>query len=202
MAQHFMGGVNATGKSAIAREVGRVRPEFSIIHTGSTIMDRFGIAPGDKAALRAIPAEVKYHENGAMLTELAEKFGNKPVMYDSHYLNMIEGTVTPLLQSGWLAGFHSLVLVEVPPEVLYERIDRDAPIKDRKLFPVDATPGQAIDILRNYCQQTRDEHRRLASMTGLPSLVLHNDSGQLHGIVQEFLDFDEHISPIRGSANG
>lgn len=194
MAQHFMGGVNASGKSALAREIGRAKPEFEIIHTGTAIMERLGIAPGDADALRALPAEHKYRENESMLSELTKAFLGKSALYDSHYLNMIEGEVTPLISGTWPAYLGSLVLLETHPEILFERIKKDRPIKDRRLFPAGATPAQAIDILGDYTQQTREECERLASTFDLPVLVLRNDSERLDGAVQEFLEFDERIN--------
>jgi hypothetical protein len=196
MVQHFMGGVNASGKSTLAREVSLVRPEFEVIHTGTAIMDRLGIVPGDVDALRALPAEYKRRENEAMLSDLTRRLLGKSALYDSHYLNMIEGRVTPLITGTWLANLDSLLLVETCPEVLYERIVRDTPIKNRKLFAHDTAPAQALDILDDYTKQTREECEQLAKTFDLPTLVVQNDSEQLDGVVEQFLEFDELVKSM------
>jgi hypothetical protein len=193
MAQYFMGGVNASGKSTLAREISSVKPEFEVIHTGAAIMERLGIAPGDIDTLRALPEVDKRRENEAMLSELTRRSLGRSALYDSHYLNMIEGKVTRLIIGRGPFDLDGLLLVEAKPEVLYERIKRDAPTKNRRLFPHDVTPARALDILNVYTRRTREECNRLAKTFNLPTLILQNDTDQLDNAVEQFIEFDEQI---------
>ena len=193
MPQYFFGGVNASGKSTLIGKIKQARPEFKVIHTRVAIMERLGIAQDDIETFRLLPEEYKYRENESMFSDLTKDLVGKSVIYDSHYLNMIEGKITPLISGSWLTNISSLILVEADPKTLLKRIMKDRPVKNRRLFPDGTTPKQAVNILGNYSQQNREECERIASMFNLPVLVLRNDSHELDKVVQKFLEFIKYI---------
>jgi len=186
--------MNAVGKSSLARDIQRAEPAIEVVHTTSAMMDWLGIKPGNYDALRSLPDDYKQQQNERMFQArlTTPPLDEHPLLFDSHYLNLVDGRVSRLIQGDWPKYLGGLVLIYADIEVVYDRIQRDAPARNRRLFPPGSTPRQQLDVLQTFARQTEAEFRAIADRFSLPSIAIQN-SGNDATPLDDFLTFDYEI---------
>jgi adenylate kinase len=190
MSRHFIGGLNGVGKSTVISSISGLNPVYQRLHTTSLFMEHLGIPPGDYDQLRALPDDFKVQENNRMLDSLsatptAPGCGH---ILDSHFLNIVEGRATRLIEGTWPRRLGSLVLVTSDVQVIYDRLMADAPTRERRLFTLNTTPGQQRDAISHYLAMTVAEFEYVADLAGCPSIIIDNNSTP-EVAAEEFLGF-------------
>lgn len=189
-----MGGINGSGKSFLAKEVTLADPAFEVAHTTSMFMNWLGFEDGDYPRLRQLSSDLKSEENSRMLSSYLREVGARGIssILDSHYLNMVEGHITRLVDGDWPRLLGGLVLVEADVGVVHQRITEDNNKRQRHLFPKLATPGEQRDLLQTYQTSTREEFRGISTQFDLPNRIIRND-GPIEAARDDFLDFHYNI---------
>jgi len=196
MAQaYLLGGVNGVGKSKLFERLQESRPEMDVVHTASLLMEWLDIKPGDYDSLRSLPDRDKNRECGnAIRARLARAAIEQTVVFDFHYLNLIDGVMGPTVEGAWPAVMNGLIMVDARPDTVYRRVRGDA--RDRRLFPQGRplpAEGEKATIA-NFVGQTRAEFGRLAASYALPNLVIGNDTPLDTAIaIDRFLEFDKRV---------
>lgn len=199
MLNYYFGGINAAGKSTFLSQLKATPGAWEVVHGSQALMEWLGIAPGDYASLRALPrAQTNQAYADLVLHRIQENGRRKSLIFDSHYLNLIEGVVHKTVEGDWLGRVDALVLLAAQPTTIHDRIRRDAD-RDRKLFRPDANEAERMRTLEAYIRQTIAEFQRLAAQFRLPSVIVYNEDGKIDDAIGQFLDFDGRLrAAVRG----
>lgn len=199
MATHFIGGLNGVGKSTVVNAVVERNAGYERLHTTSLFMAHLGILAGDYDQLRALPDDYKARQNNAMLEALLSRPStlDREQILDSHFLNIVEGHTTRLIDGSWPRRLGSLVLVTADVEIVQERLSMDTVRRQRRLFAPDITPGQQRDAISQYLADTTDEFMRIANLAGCPNKIIQNNDC-VEATATELMDFLSTLSKNEG----
>lgn len=185
--KYFIGGVNGVGKTTLLLAIKKARPDFEIIKGSQHLMEYLGF-PGDYDALRTMSFDYASEKFGEMIEILLRKHEN--IIFDSHYLNLVEGVLSPPVTGEWIQKFDVLLLLDASPETVLQRIQNES--RDRALFPRDTSVKKMHSIYENYIQAYRNEFQRVVDLWHLPSKILDAEKST-DEIAQDFIAFDESL---------
>jgi adenylate kinase len=191
---YLLGGVNGVGKSAVFEGIRDRRPDITLVHTAGALMTRLGVEAGDYDRFRALPRGLKNQENGVLIEGLVGELGpDQTVVFDAHYLDLIDGCLKPTIEGDWPRILSGLALLESSPEAVQSRLADDQ--RERRLFRPDGVLSAAdkVNTLSSFISATRQEFGRLVASFTLPSVVIRNEPGELTTAVDAFLRFDDSV---------
>lgn len=187
--KYYLGGVNGAGKTTLLQAIKEAAPRFEIIKGSQAFMEYLGI-PGDYEALRKLShddqADRKFQE---MLAGITSRPGD--IVFDGHYLNIVRGDIFPIIGQG-IGGFDAVLLLHISVDTVMRRIEADHHLRDRALFPDEATSEERRTIYADYITKYEAEFHRCAKEFGLRSHVLDGEA-PVADIVADFLAFDREM---------
>ena len=175
----FIGGVNGSGKTALAEELGRSLPVRSL-HGTTELMARLGIPAGDYASLRAASERVKERVFEALLRELKESSQREIVLVTGHYVKVLGGRIEPSY-GPWYGHCVSLALVLGRPGTILRRVvadEAEGRRVQRDLFG-DLRPEERADFLRKAQRMSVEVMRRASGEFGVSGVFVRNAEGGL-----------------------
>lgn len=184
----FIGGINGVGKTSLIEALIKSRPSWRTVSVSAELMKRLDLPNHD--ALCQLPREQNIKEIGAIIQNALQV--NRVVLFDIHFLNLIEGKVYTMT-GPWLKYFTGLVLLYAPPEQIIGRLASDTKRGDRKLFK----PNNKDDVLRSitdYQEATRQEFSKLAEEYHLPATIITHSNGSTARASQDLITFIETSS--------
>ena len=188
----FLGGVNGSGKSEFLTRLQSARGNWGVVQGSDALMKWLHIPPGDYESLRKVPREQTIKEYGALVChEIKRNLAREhplTLVFDSHYLNLVEGRIYSSVGGNWLSAFAALVLLWAEPQTILERLTK-TPNRDRRLFPKGLSRQRTLECLEDYTARTRLEFYRLANDFSLPHIIIRNENGQLDFAVEQFIAF-------------
>ena len=186
---YYLGGINGVGKSTFLQELAKQEPDVKIYHGSKLLMAGLGIVPDDYDTLRQVPSKNKDIAYGAVvIKQLGEhRDAGEIVVFDSHYLGLIEGKVVKAT-GNWLKKFDCLLLLEAPTDEVLGRVLRDEVARDRKLFPAGMEIAGKRKLLGDYADWTKKEFLSLAQEYGLGSHILLNQNNEIESSVKKFIE--------------
>lgn len=182
----YIGGVNAVGKSTIAKEVAK---ELGIdyFHVTTSFLNYLGFN-GDYEKLRALTQEQRNQKLDDFFEVFKKEIGDKSFIFDSHYLNIVRGEVNNVSRP-WIRDFDVLVLISAPTDDVWNRIKKDSLSRDRALFPKNIQDDDSKKVLTQYILDTRKEFNSLATNLGKPNLEVLNIDGKKEETVFQLINF-------------
>lgn len=171
----YFGGVSGVGKTTFLKSVKKKIPQIKIIH-GTTLLAKYlGMEKCDYDKIRKMNQRFLREKYGEAVLDQIEKNKNSIIIFDSHYLNMRWGKISRVA-GAWIKKIDMVVLLKGDTEEILSRIRND--IKDRALFPVNASEDEKKKKLKNFLIMTEREFNRISSKYNLKKIVLNykNDS--------------------------
>lgn len=189
---YYLGGVNGVGKTTFLDELIRQKPDAQIYYGSKSLLERLGIKPGDYESLRKLPTSYTNAEYANFVIEKinCNKDKRKLIIFDSHYLNMVDGNIFNVT-GGWIKNVDCLLLLTADIDDIFCRIIKDESIRDRRLFHVKSTDKEKFKTLLDYSQKTKERFLFLAEKYGLNSHIIFNFEDNISEVVKEFINFDK-----------
>jgi len=180
----YLGGVNAVGKTTVAKETAK-KLGISYIHATKGLMDYLGIS-NDYEKLRALTQEERDTALGVYVESLLS-IGDS-FLLDGHYLGLVRGEVNRITGS-WITGFDRLILVSASTDDVWNRINNDE--RDRSLFPKNLSETEIKDMLKIYQYDTGNEFRRLGEIYDKKGFEVLNSENNLDEAVKNLVEYIE-----------
>lgn len=194
---YFFGGVNGVGKSTVLNSIIADGKEFELFKGSARLMQRLGVSPGDYAALRAIPDEVKEAEVNAMMEEvLSEGDENSiPLLIDAHFLNYKKGEMRDATGT-WMRHLSGIFIVEADAEMILDRArtDESTGKRHRDLLQDGLSPDEELAWINRYLLATRGKANEVAQMYGIPAFTLINTEPDISPLLERFKAIHQHIT--------
>ena len=181
----YIGGLNAVGKSTLLKKAAD-QLGFTYVHATSGLLNHLGFGK-DYEKLRAL----SQHERDIALAQYIESLftennRGKSILVDGHYLSLVRGKIDQVT-GPWIGKFDALALISAPIEDIWRRIEADASMRDRALFPPDTNTSEQKEILANYDVQMHKEFDQLANTYSKPRIEITNHEGKLEDAIEKFV---------------
>lgn len=194
--QYFVGGINGVGKSYLLEQLSLRYPEFEIYKGSARLMEYLGLAPGDYAALRGLPDEVKEAAVNEIMESVLQERGSvdRPLIVDAHYIYYKRGELRDAT-GPWVRHFSGLLLVDAPAEKILQRanIDSSTGKKVRDLLPEGLSPEQELIWLQRYREVTLQKVQEIAGMYQVPAFAVDNSSEGVEYALNRFVEIHARL---------
>lgn len=181
----YVGGINAVGKSSIAKEAAD-RLGYRYVHATTGLLEHLGFGK-DYEKLRALTQQ----ERDAAYREFIESlFKNEEdsFLLDGHYLGLVRGEID-CITDDWIKNFDMFVLIHAPIEDVWKRLVADSATRDRALFADGLFSEENKIFLKDYQDQTEKEFEKLMGLYEKNGVKILNEEGKKDGAVDVLVGF-------------
>ncbi|RLC35356.1 hypothetical protein DRH14_01160 [Candidatus Shapirobacteria bacterium] len=172
-------GVNGSGKTTILDRSMVSHSNFYRFSASGRLMVRLGIDSGDYRALRQLDDDTKNRAFDELMCDVLAKKNTSSVgilAIDTHVIHCRGGECIPC-PTNWMShGVDGIVVIQVDPLILFERIMVDS--KKRDSLPREAEKAEQIRFFRDSSSAVLGRSREIATELDIPLWIIDN-SGML-----------------------
>lgn len=196
MAVYLLGGAAGSGKTTFLRGLQERSDDWATVNSSALLKEQLGLDAGDYEALQRVDRVLTLQIFSKLLIEHVNHHRTSGVrshlIFDCHYLTLIQGRVHPGVESNVLSEFDGLILLAASAETILRRLSID-PTRSRGMFTAELSRRDQIAILNSFLARMDEEFGRLATLSNLPTTKIQNENGQFEHALDRFLAFHNSV---------